>query len=58
MFHKSWEKPTEFGVGIGIGIEEGTMSSGKDGLGVCEIISAEQDHQSTIYLDRIVTMLT
>jgi len=53
-----YEKPTEFGIGIGIGIEKGTMSFVQDVLGVSETISAEQNHQCIIILDRIVEMLT
>ena len=34
------------------------MSFVQDGLGVCETISAEQNHQSKILLDRIYAMLT
>ena len=34
------------------------MSFVQDVLGVCENISAEQNHQSKIYLDRIAAMLT
>ncbi len=34
------------------------MSFVQDGLGVCETISAEQNHQGKILLDRIVAMLT
>ena len=34
------------------------MSFGHDGLGGCETISAEQNHQGNITLDRLVIMLT
>ena len=34
------------------------MSFGQDVLGVCETISAEQNHQGKILLDRMVAMLT
>ena len=34
------------------------MSFVQDVLGVCETISAEQNHQGKILLDRIVAMLT
>ena len=34
------------------------MSFGQDGLVVCETISAEQNHQDKIYLDRTVATLT